>query len=65
VLDAVGLPTSYAGADLDTLVALMRFDKKTRGDTLRFVVLDAIGRPTILEGPDPGALAAAFRAVAR
>jgi 3-dehydroquinate synthase len=65
VLDAVGLPTSYAGADLDTLVALMRFDKKTRGDTLRFVVLDAIGRPTILEGPDPGALAAAIRAVAR
>ncbi len=62
-LRAVRLPVSYDGADWESLHALMRVDKKTRGDMLRFVVLDDIGRPAILEGPDPELLVAAYDAV--
>ena len=36
-----------------TLLAAMRVDKKTRGASLRFVVLDGLGNPPILTGPDP------------
>jgi 3-dehydroquinate synthase len=64
-LGAIGLPTSYAGDDFEILLALMRVDKKSRGDRLRFVVLDEIGRPAILPDPAVDMLAAAFRAIAR
>jgi 3-dehydroquinate synthase len=64
VLEALGLPTSYSGADWSTLRAAMGVDKKSRGDTLRFVVLDALARPSILEGPDPDLLTAAFAELA-
>jgi 3-dehydroquinate synthase len=63
VLAAVGLPTRYHGA-FDDLLAAMRRDKKSRGATLRFVVLDGIARPTRLEGPDPAMLRAAFERIA-
>jgi 3-dehydroquinate synthase len=62
-LRSVRLPTSYDRADWESLLALMRVDKKARGDVLRFVVLDGIARPAILEGPRPDLLAAAFDAV--
>jgi 3-dehydroquinate synthase len=65
VLDSIGLPTSYSGAGWDTLQALMRVDKKTRGNVLRFVVLDGIARPAILADPSGDLLSAAFGAVAR
>jgi 3-dehydroquinate synthase len=65
VLDSIGLPTSYSGASWDTLLALMRVDKKARGDVLRFVVLDDIARPAILADPSDDLLSAAFDAVAR
>ena len=65
VLAAVGLPTSYRGDRWEQLLAVMRRDKKTRGDLLRFVVLDAIGRPSRLEGPDPVLLAGAYAEVSR
>jgi 3-dehydroquinate synthase len=65
VLDSVGLPISYSGASWDTLHALMRVDKKARGDVLRFVVLDDVARPAILAGPTDDLLEAAFDAVAR
>jgi 3-dehydroquinate synthase len=42
----------------------MRVDKKTRGATLRFVVLDGLARPGILSGPDDELLRAAYREVA-
>jgi 3-dehydroquinate synthase len=64
VLDAVGLPTSYAGAGWPELLATMRIDKKSRGDLLRFVVLDGLARPAVLEGPDPALLERAFVTVA-
>jgi 3-dehydroquinate synthase len=65
VLELVGLPTTYRGADWPTLHDGMRMDKKTRGDQLRFVVLDALARPSVLTAPDPALLTAAFAEVAR
>jgi 3-dehydroquinate synthase len=62
VLEAVGLPTSYAG-DWPTVHDAMRIDKKSRGNRLRFVVLDGLARPRMLEDPDPSLLFAAFEEV--
>jgi 3-dehydroquinate synthase len=43
----------------------MRLDKKTRGSTLRLVVLDDLARPAILAEPDPELLRTAYREIAR
>ncbi len=59
----VGLPTTYAGAPFDDLLASMRVDKKSRGAVLRFVVLDDVGRPTVLTGPTEDDLRAAYEAI--
>jgi 3-dehydroquinate synthase len=59
---ALGLPTRYAG-DRDALQRAMRADKKSRGASLRFVVLDGLQRPTILTDPDQAWLDAAWSAV--
>ncbi|TDB86588.1 3-dehydroquinate synthase [Actinomadura sp. KC216] len=64
ILTSVGLPISYA-ADWPGLRATMAIDKKSRGSTLRFVVLDGIAEPGRLEGPDEDLLAAAYREVSR
>ncbi len=61
--DRVGLPTTYDAASFEDLHAAMRMDKKTRGDTLRFVVLDDLARPRILAGPDDSDLRAAFATI--
>jgi 3-dehydroquinate synthase len=63
VLARVGLPTTYAGADFDTLLAAMRVDKKTRGSQLRFVVLRDLADPAILAGPAEEQLRAAYALV--
>lgn len=60
LLAALGLPTTYTGADWPTLHSAMKVDKKSRGDMLRFVVLDALAAPSILDGPDERLLTAAF-----
>ena len=60
---AVGLPTTYTGAEFDELLATMRVDKKTRGDVLRFVVLEGLARPAVLEGPDESWLREAYAAI--
>jgi 3-dehydroquinate synthase len=65
VLELVGLPTSYRGADWGTLHEAMKVDKKTRGDNLRFVVLEGLARPAILTAPDPSLLVAAFAEITR
>ncbi|WP_183096288.1 3-dehydroquinate synthase [Nocardioides stalactiti] len=57
---AVGLPTTYSGAGFDELLAAMRVDKKSRGNTLRFVVLDGVAKPVVLSGPDEANLRAAY-----
>jgi len=60
VLGSVGLPTAWSGAPFEELLAVMRVDKKTRGDTLRFVVLDGLARPAVLTGPSEELLRAAY-----
>ncbi|TDD89568.1 3-dehydroquinate synthase [Actinomadura rubrisoli] len=65
VLSSVGLPTSYRADAWPGLRATMTIDKKSRGATLRFVVLDGVARPGLLEGPDEKLLAAAYREVSR
>ncbi|MFX4273191.1 3-dehydroquinate synthase [Propionibacteriaceae bacterium Y1685] len=64
-LTAVGLPVSYAADAWPQLRSAMALDKKSRGSTLRFVVLSGLARPSILEGPDEDQLETAYRAVAR
>src|SRR5256885_2866948 len=64
ILDGLGLPTRYAADAWPALRAAMRVDKKTRGATLRFVVLDGLARPGILESPPDDLLEAAYREVA-
>jgi 3-dehydroquinate synthase len=59
----VGLPTGWAGATYDDLRARMAVDKKSRGTTLRFVVLDGLASPRILADPDEGDLRAAYDAM--
>lgn len=63
LLDRMGLPTGYDPAAWPELHELMRIDKKSRADRLRFVVLDGLARPGILDDPDPDMVAAAYRAV--
>ncbi|MGQ0466763.1 MAG: 3-dehydroquinate synthase [Sporichthyaceae bacterium] len=63
LLQAVGLPTSYAGGRWEELRAAMSIDKKSRGASLRLVVLDALGAPVITKDPDPAHLEEAYRRV--
>ena len=63
ILDLVGLPTRYEPGRWDELLTAMSRDKKTRGATLRFVVLTDIAEPARLEGPDPQWLREAYDAV--
>jgi len=63
VLGSVGLPTSWSEAPFDDLLAVMRVDKKARGNTLRFVVLDGLAQPTVLSGPSDDLLRAAYEEI--
>jgi 3-dehydroquinate synthase len=56
----VGLPTGWAGATYDDLHARMAVDKKSRGFSLRFVVLEDLARPRILVDPHESHLRAAY-----
>ncbi len=61
VLERVGLPTSYrSGASWLELRKAMSLDKKSRGSSLRFVLLEGLARPTIHQHPAEGVLADAF-----
>ena len=64
VLELLGLPTGYDRTAWPDLLAAIRVDKKTRADTLRFVVLDGIAQPGILSGPDDALLQNAYAEVA-
>ena len=65
VLDRLGLPTAYEPGVFDELLATMAVDKKTRGATLRFVVLTGPGRAAILSGPPLPLLREAYEAISR
>jgi 3-dehydroquinate synthase len=64
VLSSVGLPTSYPADAFDDLLHTMALDKKTRGATLRFVILNGLASAEILAAPDHDLLRAAYAAVA-
>lgn len=65
ILESLGLPTGYPADAWPTLRAAMGVDKKTRGHTLRFVVLEGLARARILADPDPAVLEAAYAEVSR
>ncbi|QIK73559.1 3-dehydroquinate synthase [Propioniciclava coleopterorum] len=65
VLESVGLPTSYAADAYDDLRATMSLDKKSRGASLRFVLLDAVGAPFMATAPDEDVLRATYAELAR
>ncbi len=60
ILDNLGLPTTYTDAEWPELLAAMKLDKKSRGNTLRFVVITEIGKTQRLENPNESALIAAY-----
>jgi 3-dehydroquinate synthase len=64
VLASIGLPTQWEDAPFDDLLAVMRVDKKARGNTLRFVVLDGLARPAVLSGPSEELLRSAYEVLA-
>ncbi len=63
ILTSLGLPVTYPLGRWNTLISVMKRDKKARGDLLRFVILDGVARPTILSGPDESLLFAAWQEV--
>ncbi|MBA2559111.1 MAG: 3-dehydroquinate synthase, partial [Propionibacteriales bacterium] len=65
VLESLGLPTRYRGATWRQLHEAMKVDKKSRGDTLRFVIIEQVGRPAIMQAPDPALLTAAYDELTR
>jgi 3-dehydroquinate synthase len=63
ILAALGLPTSYDPGAFDDLLQAMGLDKKTRGSTLRFVILNGLASAEILAGPSEELLRSAYAAV--
>jgi len=59
-LATIGLPVTYKGAEWPELLAAMRLDKKSRGNSLRFVVISEIGKTQRLENPNESELQAAY-----
>jgi 3-dehydroquinate synthase len=63
VLQSLGLPVIYRPDAFDELLAAMALDKKTRGSTLRFVILHGLAQPAILSAPSDDLLRSAYEAV--
>jgi len=64
ILQSLGLPVNYPADAWPDLRATMSVDKKSRGTTLRFVVLEGLARARILADPEPSLLEAAYAEVA-
>jgi 3-dehydroquinate synthase len=60
---SVGLPVTWAEAPFEELLDTMRVDKKSRGNTLRFMVLRGLADPVVLTGPSEQMLRAAYRGI--
>lgn len=65
VLSSLGVPTTYRADAWPELRAAMSLDKKTRGSTLRFVILNGLASAEICAGPDEDVLAEAYARLAR
>lgn len=64
IFTSLGLPVTYRADQWPRLLEVMKRDKKTRGNLLRFVVLDRIAAPRIMEVPDPAILFACYQEIA-
>ena len=65
LLEKVGLPTTYERAALPQLQALMSVDKKSRGNTLRFVGISGVGKTQRIEGLSSDEVAHAYEKIAK
>jgi 3-dehydroquinate synthase len=65
ILAGVGLPVTYSGSEWPELHAAMKLDKKSRGNTLRFVVITEIGKTQRLENPIESELVKAYERLAQ
>ena len=65
VLTALGVPTTYRAGVWPQLRAAMNLDKKTRGSTLRFVILNGLASAEICAGPDEYLLTEAYARMVR
>ncbi len=63
ILTSLQLPISYPLGRWQTLLSVMKRDKKARGSLLRFIVLDDIARPVVLSGPDESLMFAAYQEI--
>jgi 3-dehydroquinate synthase len=63
ILAAFRLPTTYRADAFDDLLAAMAVDKKSRGSTLRFVILNGLASAEILAGPPEELLREAYASV--
>jgi 3-dehydroquinate synthase len=65
LLAGVGLPISYSETEWPELHAAMKLDKKSRGNTLRFVVISEVGKTQRLEDPIESELIKAYERLAQ
>jgi 3-dehydroquinate synthase len=63
ILTSLQLPIGYPAGRWQTLLSVMKRDKKARGALLRFIVLDDVAKPTVLTGPDESLLFAAYQEI--
>jgi 3-dehydroquinate synthase len=63
ILQDLDLPIKYKRESWPKLLAHMAVDKKSRGNSLRFVTISEIGETDRLENPDPNTLYAAYEKV--
>ena len=63
ILQDLDLPIKYKRESWPKLLAHMAVDKKSRGNSLRFVTISEIGKTDRLENPDPNTLYAAYEKV--
>ncbi|MDQ7991495.1 MAG: 3-dehydroquinate synthase [Propionicimonas sp.] len=64
VLARAGLPTGYANGAWPELRSAISLDKKSRGHTVRFVLLKGLAAPAILANPGEETMQEAYQAIA-
>ncbi len=62
-LSGLQLPITYKSGSWPELYAAMKLDKKSRGDSLRFVAISALGKTQRIENPSEASLLIAYEKV--
>ena len=65
ILSGLGLPVTFSASEWPELYAAMKLDKKSRGNTVRFVVITDIGKTQRLENPIESELIKAYERLAQ